>query len=72
MATAGASLVTQMVKKSACNVGDPGLIPGWGRLPGEGNGYPNFSILVWRIPWTKKPGGLQTIGSQKSRTQLSG
>ena len=25
-------------KKSAHNVGDPGLIPGSGRPPGEGNG----------------------------------
>ena len=25
-------------KVSACNVGDPGLIPGLGRSPGEGNG----------------------------------
>ena len=25
-------------KQSACNVGDPGLIPGSGRSPGEGNG----------------------------------
>ena len=24
----------------ACNAGDPGLIPGLGRSPGEGNGYP--------------------------------
>ena len=23
------------------------------------------SILVWRIPWTKEPGGLQSIGSQR-------
>ena len=27
-------------KESACNVGDPGLIPGWRRSPGEGEGYP--------------------------------
>ena len=27
-------------KESACNAGDPGLIPGSGRSPGEGNGYP--------------------------------
>ena len=27
-------------KKSACNAGDLGLIPGWGRFPGEGNGNP--------------------------------
>ena len=25
-------------KESACNAGDTGLIPGWGRSPGEGNG----------------------------------
>ena len=30
------------------------------------------SILVWEIPRTEKPGGLQSIGSQKSWTQLSG
>ena len=27
-------------KESACNAGDLGLIPGSGRCPGEGNGYP--------------------------------
>ena len=27
-------------KASACNVGDPGSIPGSGRSPGEGNGNP--------------------------------
>ena len=27
-------------KESACNAGDPGLIPGLGRPPGEGKGYP--------------------------------
>ena len=27
-------------KESACNVGDPGSIPGSGKSPGEGNGYP--------------------------------
>ena len=27
-------------KESACNAGDPGLIPGSGRSPGEGIGYP--------------------------------
>ena len=26
-------------KESACNAGDLGLIPGWGRSPGKGNGY---------------------------------
>ena len=33
-------------KASACNDGDPGSIPGWGRLPGEGNGKPlQYSCL---------------------------
>ena len=27
-------------KKSACNAGDLGSIPGLGRSPGEGKGYP--------------------------------
>ena len=25
------------------------------------------SILVWKIPWTEEPGGLQSKGSQKVR-----
>ena len=33
-------------KESACNTGHPGSIPGLGRLPGEGNGYPlQYSCL---------------------------
>ena len=27
-------------KEFACKTGDPGLIPGLGRSPGEGKGYP--------------------------------
>ena len=29
------------------------------------------SILVWDIPWIKEPGGLWSMGSQESWTQLS-
>ena len=29
------------------------------------------SILAWKIPWTEEPGGLQSMGSQKSWTRLS-
>ena len=25
------------------------------------------SILAWKIPWTKEPGGLQSVGSQRVR-----
>ena len=33
-------MVAQTVKASVYNAGDPGLIPGLGRFPGEGNGNP--------------------------------
>ena len=29
------------------------------------------SILAWKIPWMEEPGRLQSMGSQKSQTQLS-
>ena len=33
-------------KESASNAGDPGLIPGWGGCPGDGNGNPlQYSCL---------------------------
>ena len=51
-------------KESACSEGDPGWIPGSGRSPGGGRGN-LLSILAWRIPWTKEPGGLQFMGSQR-------
>ena len=57
------------VKASASNAGDPGLIPGSGRSPAEGNGT-HSSILAWRIPWTEKPSRLQTTGSQSQTEQL--
>ena len=48
-----ASLMVQTV--SACNVGDPGLISGLERSPGEGNGNPlqNSCLgnLMYRGVW---------------------
>ena len=41
-------------------------IPGLGRCPGGGHGNP-AGVLAWRIPWTKEPGRLQSMGSQKVR-----
>ena len=29
------------------------------------------SILIWRIPWTEEPGGLQPTGSQRVRQDQS-
>ena len=51
-------------EESACNVGDLGLIPGWGRYPREGTST-HSRILAWRIPWTEESGGLQSIVSQR-------
>ena len=43
---AQASLVAQLVKESACNVGVLGSIPGLGRSHGEGDGNPlQYSCL---------------------------
>ena len=45
------SLEAQL-KESTCNAAEPGSIPGLGRSPGEGNGYPlQYSGLensTWR------------------------
>ena len=49
-------------KESTCNAGDPGSIPGLGRSPGEGKGYPHYSVLTWRIPWTIQSMGPQKVG----------
>ena len=39
-------------KESACNAGDPGWIPGSGRSPGEGIGYPSSILgLLWWLRW---------------------
>ena len=56
-------------KESACNAGDPGLIPEL-EDPLEKGMAIHFSILAWRIPWTEEPGGLQFVGLQ-SQTRLS-
>ena len=58
-------------KESACNAGDPDLIPGSGRSPEEGNGNPlQYSCLenpkdrgIWRAVG---------YGVTKSQTRLSG
>ena len=52
------------------NAGDMGLIFGLGRSPGEGNDNP-FHCSCWEIPWTKEPGGLPVMGSQRIRCYLA-
>ena len=58
-----------MVKNSPAGAGDireVGLSPGWGRSLEEGMAT-HSSILVWSIPLTEEPGGLQSIGLQRLR-----
>ena len=43
-----------------------GSIPGLGRSPEEEMATYS-SILAWEIPWTEKPGGLLSVGSQRVR-----
>ena len=39
-------------KESTCSVGDLDLIPGLGRFPGEGKGYPlQYSGLGYSMDW---------------------
>ena len=59
-----------MLKNPPANVedvGETGLIPGWGRSPGGGHGNPlQYSCLensMDRGTW----GGLQSMGSQRVR-----
>ena len=62
--------MTQMVK----NV--PAMQETWVRSLGQKDPLEKetatySSILDWRIPWTEESGGLQSMGSQKSRKRLS-
>ena len=49
------------MQETTCDAGDPGSIPGLGRSPGGGNGFP-LQYSAWRRPWTEEPGGLEYIG----------
>ena len=53
-------------KVSACNAEDSGLIPGWGRSPGEGNGNP-FHYSCLENPRTEELGRIQSMGLQRVR-----
>ena len=57
--------MAQLVKESACTAEDLGMIPGLGRGPGEGKGYP--------LQYSGLENSLDRIahGFAKSRTRLS-
>ena len=56
-------------KESACNAGDPGLIPGLGRSPRKGNGNP-FQYSCLENPMDRKPWWAAIHGAAKSQIRL--
>ena len=59
-----------VVKNLSASAGDVGSIPGWGGSL-EKEMATHSSILAWEIPWTKKPGGLQSMELQRVRNDLA-
>ena len=57
-------------KESACNAGDPGLIPEWRRSPGEGNGNP-LQCFCLENPMDGGAWQATVLGVAKSQTRLS-
>ena len=55
-----------MVKNLPASAGDTEMIQSLGQEdPLEKEMAMHSSILAWRISWTEKPGGLQSMGSQR-------
>ena len=65
-------------KESACNAGEPGLVPGWGRSPGVGNGnllqYSCLENPMDRGSWCSTVWGMteESDTTQHTRTVLQG
>ena len=47
------------------NARDPGFHSWVGRISLEEEMATHSHILVWGIPWTEEPGGLQSMGLQR-------
>ena len=68
--SSGASLVAQTVKNMP--VMQETWVPSLGQEdPLEKGMATHTSILVWKIPWTEKPGRLQSMESQRVRNDWS-
>ena len=57
-------------KESTCNAGDPHSIPGSGRSPGEGNGYP-FQYSCLENPMDRGSRWARVHGVTKNWIQLN-
>ena len=61
-------------KDSACNAGDPGSIPGSGRYPGEGTGYPlqySWASLVAQLVKNTKSMSQDTLSYMQFNLQIT-
>ena len=61
-------------KEPACQCGDVKrhrFNPWVGKSPLEKGMATHSSVLVWRIPWTEEPGGLQSMGSLTVGSELA-
>ena len=63
-------MVVQIVKNLPA-MWETQVRPLGGKDPLEKGLETHSSILAWKIPWTEEPGGLQSMGLRKSRTQFS-
>ena len=59
-----------VVKNLPANAGDAGATPELGRSLEKENGNP-LQYSAWETPWTEEPGGLQSVGWQRVKTELS-
>jgi len=72
LALSRASQVAQVLKNLPVNAGDAGNTGSWVRkIPWRKKWKPTPVFLPGMIPWTEKPGGLQSMGVTKSLTGLS-
>ena len=53
-------------KESACNEGDPSSIPGSGRSPGEGNGYPHQCSCLGKPMDREEPAGVHRVTNSQT------
>ena len=61
-----------MVKNLPANAGDMGSIQSLGRKdPLEEEMATHSSIPAWKTSWTEEPGGVHSMGVQKSHTYLN-
>ena len=58
-------------QESVCQCRRLGFGPWVREDPLEKGMATHSSILAWKTPWTEEPSRLQSMGSQKSQTQVS-